>query len=269
MKDILEKVISRIKSEKGGYCRIKHKRGWLEYLEDGDLIFRPYELHHILRQVIDRDDNRPRGDKLFCLRRKVKFTAKEDKSPYRPEEALERFIIVSNPDNFYNQMPIGGRKESIDIVIEESNSKFIFVELKPWESTNSPLYALIESLKNLIEYRIIHERNIKIIPKYDHFELLILAPQAYYEEYKLIDKQGVAQADKITIFKETLNAISTEFETAISFMALQINKQNFFRVCSNIYEDRGIEGQDKITLSRKDIIPVLAKDKWKLVVDSA
>jgi hypothetical protein len=96
-----------------------------------------------------------------------------------------------------------------------------------------------------------------------------LAPQAYYEEYKLIDNQGVAQADKITIFKETLNAISTEFETAISFMALQINKQDFFRVCSNIYEDRGIEGQDKITLSRKDTIPVLAKDKWKLVVDSA
>ena len=68
MKDILEKVISRLKSEKGGYCRIKHKRGWLEYLEDGDLIFRPYELHHTLRQVIDRDDNRPRGDKLFCLK---------------------------------------------------------------------------------------------------------------------------------------------------------------------------------------------------------
>lgn len=269
MKDILKKVILRLKSEKAGYCRIKHKRGWLEYLKDGDLIFRPYELHHALRQVIDRDDNRPRGNKLFCLRRKVKFTAKEDKTPYRTEEALERFIIVSNPDNLYNQTPIGGRKESIDIVIKESDSKFTFVELKPWESTNSPLYALIESLKNLIEYRIIYDRNIKVVPKYDHFELLILAPQTYYEKYKLIDNQGVAQADKITIFKKTLNAISTEFETAISFMALQINKQDFFRVCSKIYEERGIEGQDKITLSRKDIIPVLAKDKWKLVVDSA
>ena len=269
MKDILEKVILHLKSKKGGYCRIKHKRGWLEYLKDGDLIFRPDELHHTLRQVIDRDGNRPRGDKLFCLRRKVKFTAKEDKSPYRPEEALERFIIVSNPDNFYNQIPIGGGKESIDIGIRENDSKFVFVELKPWQSTNSPLYALIENLKNLIEYRIIHKRKIKVIPKYDHLELLILAPQAYYEEYKLIDNQGVAQADKITILKETLNAISTEFETAISFMAIQMNKQDFFRVCSNIYEDRGIEGQDKITLSRKDIIPVLSKDKWKLVVNSA
>ena len=37
MKDILEKVISRLKPEKGDYCRIKDKRGWLEYLEDGDL----------------------------------------------------------------------------------------------------------------------------------------------------------------------------------------------------------------------------------------
>jgi len=269
MKDILEKVILRLKSEKGGYCRIKHKRGWLEYLEDADLIFEPYELHRTLRQIIDRDGKRPKGGKLFHLRRKVKFTAKEDKTPYRPEEALERFIIVSNPDNFYNQIPIGGGKESIDIGIQENDSTFVFVELKPWESADSPLYALIESLKNLIEYRIIHERNIKVIPKYDHLELLILAPQAYYQEYRLIDNQGVVQADKIAIFKETLNAISIEFKTAISFMALQINKQDFFRVCRNIYEDRGIEGQNTIELSRKDIIPVLARDNWKLVVGSA
>lgn len=75
-----------------------------------------------------------------------------DKIPYRTEEALERLIVVSNGDNFYNQIPIGGGKESIDIGVKESESEFTFIELKPWGNQNSPLYALVESLKNLLEY---------------------------------------------------------------------------------------------------------------------
>ena len=164
MKNILKEVIEHLHTRRTEYCRLKHKRGWLEYLDDGDLVFSPIELHETLRQIIDKKGKRPGGDKLFSLHRKTSFTVKEDKAPYRPEEALERFIIVSNSDNFYNQIPIGGRKESIDIGIKEDDSRFIFVELKPWRSSNSPLYAVVESLKNLIEYRIIHERKIKNIP---------------------------------------------------------------------------------------------------------
>ena len=95
----------------------------------------------------------------------ILFTIKKDKKPYRAEEALERFIIISNADNIYNQIPVGGGKESIDIGIKESDSKFKFVELKSWRSNNSPIYAIVESLKNLIEYRIIIEREIKPIQK--------------------------------------------------------------------------------------------------------
>ncbi len=150
MKDILREVISRLHSHKNGYCRITHKQGWLGYLQDGDLVFTLQELHQTLRKVIDSDQMRPKGNKLFCLRRKYNFTIKADKAPYRTEEALERFIAVSNADNFYNQIPIGGGKESIDIGIKENDSKFTFVELKPWSSTNPPFYAVIESLKNLM-----------------------------------------------------------------------------------------------------------------------
>ena len=98
MKDILSTVIKRLGTQKTRHCRIKHKRGWLEYLEDGDLVFKPSELHNILRRVVDSEGNRPRGDKLLTLRKRTSFTARKNKAPYRPEEALERFIIVSNSD---------------------------------------------------------------------------------------------------------------------------------------------------------------------------
>ena len=35
MKNIMKEIIARTDSEKDGYCRIKHKRGWLDFLEDG------------------------------------------------------------------------------------------------------------------------------------------------------------------------------------------------------------------------------------------
>lgn len=197
MKDILKEVISNLQSDKAKYSRITHKRGWLEYLQDGDLVFTVQELHQILRKVIDSERMRPRGAKLFCLHRKYNFTIKADKAPYRPEEALERFIIVSNAGNFYNQIPIGGRKESIDIGIKENDSKFTFVELKPWSSKNSPLYALVESLKNVIEYRIIHEKRIKDIPQFKELDLMILAPEAYYQDYNLIDDNGLYRKDNV------------------------------------------------------------------------
>ena len=267
MKNILKEVISQLNSKKGGFCRIKHKRGFLEYLEDGDLIFKPRELRDILWSVIDSDDMRPRGKKLFSLHKKYNFTAKENKVPYRPEEALERFIIVSNPDHFYNQVPIGGGKESIDIGIEEKDSKFTFVELKPWSSTNSPLYAIVESLKNLIEYRIIRNREIKDIPEYD-VRLMILAPEAYYKAYGLIDNIGKPLKDKIKILGKSLNEISSEFDTKISFRMLPIEKEYFLSKCKEIYDNRNAKGQQPVFLYKSDSISELARSNWRLLATS-
>jgi hypothetical protein len=268
MKDILKEVVSRLRSHKNGYCKITHKRGWLDYLQDGDLVFTPQELHQALRAVIDSEQMRPRGDKLFCLHRKYSFTLKEDKRPYRPEEALERFIVASNADNSYNQIPIGGRKESIDISIRENDSKFTFVELKPWLSSNSPLYALVESLKNLIEYRIIHERSIKDIARFKVVDLLILAPGEYYHAYHLINNDGLYRRDMIRVLEKTLKEIDHEFHTKICFMILEIEKDSFYDVCKRIYDDREISGQDIVTLSETDSISVLARNNWKLLASS-
>jgi len=268
MKDILREVISRLHSHKNGYCRITHKRGWLGYLQDGDLVFTVQELHQTLRKVIDSDQMRPKGNKLFCLRRKYNFTIKADKAPYRTEEALERFIAVSNAGNFYNQIPIGGGKESIDIGIKENDSKFTFVELKPWSSKNSPLYAIIESLKNLIEYRIIHERKLKDIPQFKELALIILAPKTYYQTYNLIDNKGLYRMDMIRTFEKTLKELSSEFQTNVSFMVLEIEKNSFFNICRKMYDDKKAKGQEIITLSKTDAIPMLTRNNWKLLTAS-
>lgn len=268
MKDILKEVISSLQSDKAKYCRITHKRGWLEYLKDGDLVFTLQELHQALRDVIDSEEMRPKGNKVFCLRRKYNFTIKADKAPYRTEEALERFIAVSNADNFYNQIPIGGGKESIDIGIKENDSKFTFVELKPWSSTNPPFYAVIESLKNLIEYKVIHERKIKDIPQFKELDLMILAPKTYYQTYNLIDNKGLYRVDMIRALEKTLKELSSEFQTNVSFMVLEIEKNTFFNICRKMYDDKKAKGQEIITLSKTDAIPILTRNNWKLLAAS-
>ena len=262
MKGILKEVISKLKSKKDGYCRITHKKGLLGFLEDGDLVFQPQELHQVLKEVISRNSMLPKGEKLFELRRKFNFTVKPDKTPYRPEEALERFITASNPENFFNQIPIGGGKESIDIGIRESDSKFVFIELKPWSSKNSPLYAIVESLKNLIEYRIIHEKQIKEIEHFKEVNLIVLAPQSYYQMYGLID----ISEGKASIVKKALNELSSEFDTTISLMELPIEKEAFFEICQKVCNKIETTGQEVISISNADAVFELIRNQWKMVV---
>lgn len=236
-----------------------HKRGWLEYLLDGDLVFSPGELHSVLRTVIDCDPGKPKGDKLFHLRKSFSFTMTPDKIPYRTEEALERFIVVSNGDNFYNQIPIGGGKESIDIGVKESESEFTFIELKPWGNKNSPLYALVESLKNLLEYRIILERNLANVPRFSDVNLLILAPFQYYERHCLVTDSNIATLQR------TVSLLSEEFQTAISFMALDIEMESFLNACRSIYERQGLRGQVVVDISNEDPVRVLSRTNWRLI----
>jgi len=60
--------------------------------------------------------------------------------PGRPEEALERLIVHSNPGSMFGQMSIRGGKESVDIV-RLRNKVGTFIELKPWKS-KIPHYTL-------------------------------------------------------------------------------------------------------------------------------
>ena len=113
--------------------------------------------------------------------------------PYRIEEALERVLVAVNND-FKNQiaLPDGGH---IDFVmdINEDKKTATFVELKMWtNNSDSPLYALVECLKNYYLFK-----NLGDIPECEgmkkNFEkkykiekiakLIILAPKEYYDLY--------------------------------------------------------------------------------------
>lgn len=118
-KDILNEVIAKLNSKKDGYCRITHKKGWLGFLEDGDLVFTAQELHQAFCEIFQNDGNKPRGEKLFCLRKRCNFTITSTRKPYRTEEALERFITASNPENYFNQIPIGGGRNPLILELRE------------------------------------------------------------------------------------------------------------------------------------------------------
>lgn len=267
MKEILKVVFTRLDSTKIKYCRIRHKRGWMEFLKDGDLAFNPADLHRILREVIDTEDNRPKGKKLLCFHRKTAFTLKADGSPYRPEEALERFVIVSNPVGFYNQLPIGGPKESVDIVKSE-NGEMTFVELKPWHSSNSPLYALVESLKNLIEYRIIFERGINGNNDYKDVGLCVLAPDEYYRTYGLLDEDINVMPKRISSLQKALDDISEAFHADLSLKSFHLEKGEFLKKCNQVFEREGLESQSTVSINEDDAISLLMKKRWHGIAKS-
>lgn len=258
---IFDSVIDRLDSNDGQYCQILHRQGWLDLLQTGRFAISPKILHQTLRDIIDREGNRPRGEKLFYLSKKDRFTAKADKKPYRPEEALERFIVASNGDNFFNQIPIGGGKEAVDIGFKE-NDTFTFVELKPWRSSNSPIYALVESLKNLVEYQIIIERGIKQIPQFDKMKLCLLAPAEYFQRYEIYP-MGKRFGE---ILGKYLEKISDEFDTEISFFSLQITEQSFNESCARLFDEQKLSGQDIVTVSEKDAIEQLNYEQWRKII---
>lgn len=273
MKNVLDELISRLKTRKNdhGYCRITHRKGWLQYLNDRDMVFTPLDLHQVLRDMIDK--MRPRGEMLLCPRKKTNFTVTNKDKPYRVEEALERFITLSNSDNFCNQFPLRGRKESSDIAILNEHSRHFLIELKPFHSGNSPLYALVESLKNLIEYRTIKEKKIKYHHDFKQFhetDLIVLAPVSYYQDYCLIDSSGSSITNNLQTVKRSLDALSAEFKTDISFMALPLAESLFYDRCRTICgKYKKTKELESIDIQVDDAMPELKRDKWQLLVSSA
>ena len=191
-----------------------------------------------------------------------------EKMPYRPEEALERFIVNTNRENLFNQISIGGRKESIDIGIKEGSDRFTFVELKPWMSTNSPMYAIVECLKNLTQYRAILKDKYRNIELFKRVDLIVLAPLSYYRQYELVGDENICRQSIAGIISRLLGAIGDAFETTVTMMALTIEREEFDRRCVQIYQTRKLTGQDEIELNPTDTIPNLKKDRWRLVATS-
>lgn len=246
--------------------RIDHKKLWLEYLNTGNLPFSPKELHKIIHEIVDIPENRPRGKKLLQLRKKLNFTLKTNKHPYRPEEALERFVIASNNDNFFNQVPVGGGKESIDIVIRLERGYFEFVELKSWRSDDSPLYALVEGLKNLMEYRNIFERKIQQLDDLWDVKISILAPEEYYRNYLLMDHSHIGITDNLQRLGYLLQELGKEFDASLTFYSFDLTEKSFIGACEDVYGQQGLQGQDIATITANDKISLLERQKWETLL---
>jgi hypothetical protein len=265
---VMKQVIDHFSESPLSQWRIDHKKLWLEYLETGKLPFTSNELHTAIQKISNQPENRPRGEKLLSLHKKNNFTLKKDKTPYRPEEALERFIVVSNEDNFFNQVPVGGGKESIDIVIRNSNDSVEFIELKPWNSGDSPLYALIEELKNLIEYRVIVEKQIKAIDTPWKVDISLLAPKEYYQKFFLIDKSNNTIAQNISQTTDLVNDLSLEFNINITIFSLALTNDSFKQACSRIYDHQGLTGQQIASVNEDDAISTLHRANWAELASS-
>ena len=267
-KSVMKQVIDHFSESPLNQWRIDHKKLWLEYLETGKLPFTSNELHTAIQKISNQPENRPRGEKLLSLHKKNNFTLKADKTPYRPEEALERFIVVSNEDNFFNQVPIGGGKESIDIVVRHSMDSVEFIELKPWSNCDSPLYALIEGLKNLIEYRVIVERQIKKIDAPWKVNISLLAPKEYYQNFFLIDASACTIEQNISRTTDLLNDLALEFNTNISIFSLALTDDSFRQACCRIYNHQGLTGQQIANVNEDDAISTLSRTNWAELASS-
>ena len=264
---VMKNIILELKAKRNGYCQITHKRGWLNYLKDGVLAFDHAHLRHTIEKVVNAD--KPRGEKLFCFKPHFNFTMTVDKKPYRPEEALERFIVNTNRNDFCNQISIGGRKESIDIGIKAIRDKYTFVELKPWESTNSPMYAILECLKNLTQYRTILKEGKHSVERFKTVNLMVLAPLSYYQQYELVDGSGNIYPRAALTVGRLLEDIGKAFDTTITLMALNIDRNDFDGKCAQIYDARKMHNQDVVVLNETDTIPSLKRDQWKPVATGA
>lgn len=249
------------------------KRSWLKFLDDGNLPFKPDQLHSLFKSIIKKDsspkkDLLPRGNMLLRPRRRDEFTVDAQNKPCRPEEALERFITASNPDTssrrYCNQFPIRGGKESCDIAILNDDTNHEFVELKAWRSDDSPLYAIVESLKNFYLYSKIRDYGIMHHMEFKYFNkanLIVLAPRYYYQLW-------LPQKSNFDSLRKALTAFSSEFDTYISLMELSLEEKEFNEKCKVCKIIKVTNGKKKVCVSTEDAIPELARDNWRLLVSS-
>lgn len=294
-KNKMKRLINKIEKAKWIFTQ----GGWNNLLRMNNLPVSPAFLKEEIESFIKKPENKPKGNSLLCLRKNLDFTmVKEDEEikPGRSEEALERFIVISN-DEVFNQIPVGGRKENIDLGYWENNDKeiFNFVELKAWEGDESPFYAVIEGLKNLSLFKMVKtkKRSHKEKKKYaldsdevKKIKLIMLAPSEYFDEYFIKRFKSDSREKKKSKFRKFLSFVNDiekefnkgekKFNMQISFRALEIKQEDFYERCrkridENNWKDwkssKGTKKGDrqKIKIGKEDKIDNLERGKWKKI----
>ena len=148
------------------------------------------------------------------------------------ETSIERFISAYDK-NYSHQYPFEG-KEQIDLIRKNAENIEEIIELKHEDGGDSPLYALIEIVKNYYLLKSKYNHNVK--------ELTILAPKEYFDTY--FKKNYVKDKEKLKkeffkIVKNFENKLKEEFNSDI-----KINLKTLNFTSKDIFEFRD-KNQDK------------------------
>jgi hypothetical protein len=229
---LIERLSKEIHSQHDNRFTLNHKKTWLALVDDGIWPCEPQVLSEKLRELTKLEEYQPRGEKLLFLQSRDKFTLLPSLRPDRPEEALERLIVQFNAGTMFGQMPIRGGKESVDIV-RLRNKVGTFIELKPWKNTDSPLYAILEGLKNFAYFNVLKTMGHQRCDNFSSVNLMVLAPVAYYREYHLINEHE--EVNNYSQVKEFIEALAATFKTRIQIFRLNWEEEELLKVCKTIY----------------------------------
>ena len=211
MPSVLAQIFDRVKPTIPDCRELHHKKTWNAFLKTGIPPFDVEEFKHVLDEVLRIPGNEPQGDKLMLRRKTYSFTLYEDGRVLRTEEGLERLLVASNRATCWNQVSIGGGKESVDFMHLPSDGSGEFIELKAWTSQDTPLYAIIESLKNLELYRLLEGQGLAEDRRLNKVGLVVLAPLEYYRSHGLDLYEDGSKGTGLEAIEHLLKALETVF----------------------------------------------------------
>lgn len=267
MQNLMAQIFAPLETGLPSGSGIRHKTAWLRYVADGRLPMPVEALHDSVRRVVHHPENAPHGERILELHVRSRFTLYSDGRVPRPEEALERLVVVSNPLDVYNQVPTRGRKESLDLLRLTSEGCMECIELKAWGSDDTPFYALVELLKNLEIIRLLakegrgpHHVQDSGTLAVRQTGLTLLAPLDYYRAYGLLDPAGRPRPDALHWVEDLLSRLSLAFQVPIAFLALKYSWEEFQGVCQRLVTQRDADG--KVDVEQLPPIPALEHGRW-------
>jgi hypothetical protein len=233
-------------------CPFQSLSGWKALLAGEEVGGDIETLQDALAQSIQQYP--PKGHSLGMLRRTLKFTVDGEGIPYRPEEALERFICANNSD-CRNQIPVGGKKESADLALVASDGVIrTLLELKSWDGSDTPLFAVAEIMKNIQKLELCPAEVLS-----ESTNCAVLAPTAYYRRFF-----AQATPEGIGRFKSIVRGLASAFGRNIDLLALDVEWDGFRAACMSLSRtgsrpNRWHVRPGNFTMS----LPSLLSDTWE------
>lgn len=253
----MKKIIVKLQRDMNPENRwIDTKEGWNKYKHAQD----KGEILECIKSILSDQDYpeiKPKENTYFTVVRKTG----ENVRAWRTEEALERLIVVANRGKIRNQYNISEKKtgvkrdkEAIDLFeVDDENNIISLIELKPWESKNSPAYGFVELVKNYFLFK----KKDKLFKKKDKLKrILFLAPESYYKNYY--------KPESIREFFSTVNAFNkSNFAVPFQLAYIKIDEGAFQEIIKQLASGENEWAEAKGTKKFDSTMKVDAKNGIK------